>query len=76
MQRLVQIGSRGATSGLLTAFGAWFGLGNALDTTFNSKTQPILQSKFVENQTESDQKSKKKRIIEIDIIFYRCSVKF
>ena len=42
MQRLVQIGSRGATSGLLTAFGAWFGLGNALDTAFHSKTLTIL----------------------------------
>ena len=58
MQRSVQIGSRGATSGLLTAFGAWFGLGNALDTASHSKTPPILEPKWIQNRAGREQKSK------------------
>ena len=40
------------------AFGVQFGLGNAFDAVFDSKTPTILEPKFIPNAAGSNQKSK------------------
>ena len=40
------------------AFGVLFGLGNAFDAAFNSKTSPILEPKLIQNRAGSNQNAK------------------
>ena len=70
MQRLAQIGFRGATSGLLTAFGAWFGLDNAFDTAFHGKTSTMLEPKLLQNRAGSNPQSK--NIYFQNVLSIRC----
>ena len=58
---------------LQIAFGVQFGLGNAFSAAFHSKTPPILEPKFNQNQSGSNQKSKKS-IIEVDVIFLKIFI--
>ena len=63
------VASRGVPSEVQIAFRVRFGLGIAFNAAFHSKTSPILEPKFVQNRAGSNQKSKKKSFIELDVIF-------
>ena len=68
IQTLFDFASKMVPIDLQIAFGVQFGLGNAFSAAFHSKTPPILEPKFNQNQSGSNQKSKKS-IIEVDVIF-------
>ena len=58
VQKCFQIGSRMVPSEVQIAFGVQFGLGNAFDAAFNTKTPPILEPELVQNRAGSNTKIK------------------
>ena len=58
------------TSEVQIAFGVQFGLGNAFDAAFDSKTPPILEPELVQNRAGSNTKIKtyvSETIFEFDV---------
>ena len=60
IQTLFDFASNMVPIDLQIALGVQVGVGNAFSAAFHSKTPPILEPKFIQNRSGSNQKSKKK----------------